>query len=51
MASITTAGTPTFKASGSCAAHSNRLSISRATVRIATSRSFGSNPALKRDID
>jgi hypothetical protein len=37
-----------FNASGSCADHSNWLSISRAVVRIAISRTRGAKPASKR---
>ena len=42
---MTSAGTPTFKASGSCAAHSNALLHSRAIARTQTSRTGSLRPA------
>ena len=48
MTSTTAGATPTFSASFSCAHHSNWLSISRAVMRIATSRTCGDRPASNR---
>ena len=49
---MTSAGTPTFKASGSCAAHSNALLHSRAIARTQTSRIVRVNPCseFRRDL-
>ena len=48
MTSMTLCATPSLRASGSCATHSNWLSISRAVARMAISRMRGVKPASKR---